>query len=514
MIQFRRTALAAVSLIALGLAGPALSQTAAWRAPHVSETTAPVTVTFGGKTYVNQGLVGAGQLSAALRDFNGDSLGSFSAMAISGWRRGPDGVYHGRLTTLPDRGPNGVGTIAGTTAYQNRLHTFDLSFTPAKGPATTSPTQVVLSPTGGLLLTDPTGAGFTGMDPAAGVLTRGQIAYPSAASGPTAGRISLDSEGLAMLADGSFYVSDEYGALIYLFDAKGVQVGAIPAPAAIQPIVGGQVNFAGGAAPDTGRRNNQGLEGVSLTPDGKRLVTLLQSATVQDSAAGKDRDDSRGNTRLLIYDIAKSRTPQAPVGHYVVQLPSFRNKGDGGPADKTAGASELLALNDHQFLVLARDSNGRGANNSRPAVYRAVQLIDIAKATNLAGTDYETTARPVAPNGVLSETITPAAATELVNVIAPAQVARLGLNLDNAATNAFTLPEKLEAMALAPALDPAAPNDVFLLVGSDNDFQTATGVVGGMAYDAGVKTADGAPAGDNDSLILVYRLTLPADTAL
>ena len=144
--------------------------------------------------------------------------------------------------------------------------------------------------------------------------------------------------------------------------------------------------FAGGSAPDTGRRNNQGLEGVTLIPGGKRLATVLQSATVQDSAAGKDRDDSRGNTRLLIYDIAKTRTPQTPIGHYVVQLPSYRNKGDGGPADKTAGASELLAINDHQFLVLVRDSNGRGANNTRPAVYRAVQLIDIAKATNLAGT--------------------------------------------------------------------------------------------------------------------------------
>jgi hypothetical protein len=102
---------------------------------------------------------------------------------------------------------------------------------------------------------------------------------------------------------------------------------------------------------------------------------------------------------------------------------------------------------------------------------------------------------------------------QLVNLINPTQLARLGLNVDNAATNRFTLPEKLEAMALVPVLDPKAPDDVFLFIGSDNDFQTRQGMVGGMAFDAEVKAADGSPAGDNDNLVLVYRLTLPGWSA-
>jgi hypothetical protein len=64
-------------------------------------------------------------------------------------------------------------------------------------------------------------------------------------------------------------------------------------------------------------------------------------------------------------------------------------------------------------------------------------------------------------------------------------------------------------MALAPVSDPAAPNDVFLLVGNDNDFATAKGQVNGQAFDAGLTNDKGAGAGDNDSVILVYRLTLP-----
>ena len=31
--------------------------------------------------------------------------------------------------------------------------------------------------------------------------------------------------------------------------------------------------------PDTGRQNNQGLEGMAMTPDGKFLIAVLQSAT-------------------------------------------------------------------------------------------------------------------------------------------------------------------------------------------------------------------------------------------
>jgi len=61
-------------------------------------------VNFSGELFVNQGLVGAGRVSASAIDFNGDTLGSFSGMALdlTTWRRGPSG-YSGVLYTLPDR---------------------------------------------------------------------------------------------------------------------------------------------------------------------------------------------------------------------------------------------------------------------------------------------------------------------------------------------------------------------------------------------------------------------------
>ena len=56
-------------------------------------------------------------------------------------------------------------------------------------------------------------------------------------------------------------------------------------------------------------------------------------------------------------------------------------------------------------------------------------------------------------------------------------------------------------MALAPALDPKAPDDFFLFIGSDNDFITQRGMMAGKPY------ADGSGA-NVDSLVLVYRVTL------
>ena len=58
-------------------------------------------------------------------------------------------------------------------------------------------------------------------------------------------------------------------------------------------------------------------------------------------------------------------------------------------------------------------------------------------------------------------------------------------------------------MALVPALDPASPRDFFLFVTNDNDFITQNGHQVGSDY----KDKSGV---DVDTLMLVYRLTLPA----
>ena len=70
--------------------------------------------------------------------------------------------------------------------------------------------------------------------------------------------------------------------------------------------------------------------GMAVTPDNKKLVTLLQSAAMQDSTSAQQ---TRTNTRLMVYDISQTKTPTNPVAEYVVQLPIYRSNGNGAAAD-------------------------------------------------------------------------------------------------------------------------------------------------------------------------------------
>ena len=502
-----------VALLALA-ATPALADSSAFTTPHLETQPGDCVVTLNGMRFVNKGLVGVGRLSAETRDFAGETLGSFSSMAVdrAAWRRLPDGSYSGRIWTLPDRGPNDVGSVVGTMNYRNRVNAFTIRFKPYTGAANlpqspASQSQLQLTPAGGMLLSDAEGVPMTGMDPGSNVVVRGGVSMPSPAGGEAAGHISLDSEGLAFARDGSFYVSDEYAASIYHFDAKGRLLGAIPAVPAVMPIAKGAIDFNSVKPGESGRRNNQGLEALSITPDGKRLVTILQSATVQDSD-GKDQA-TRNVTRIFVYDISQRATPRAPIAEYALELPVYTEAGDGGAPDRTAAQSEMVALNDHQFLVLARDAIGRGSNNSsgKTPVVKSVWLVDTRGATNLAGTRYETGTDPIARKGRLIDGIVPVRTAELINLLNPAQLGRLGMNLDILPSTPTSLSEKLEAMGLLPALDPKAPNDYFLLIGNDNDFEAKDGLTAGMHFDAALHGAHGT--GANDNVVLVYRLTLP-----
>jgi hypothetical protein len=125
----------------------------------------------------------------------------------------------------------------------------------------------------------------------------------------TINKLALDPEALVLKNDGSGYIGDEYGGFIYYFDGSKQIVGVIAPPEAFVPNRAAHPPdtpyFGAGLAPATpnvnGRRINQGLEGVALSPDGTRLFALLQSATLQDS---DDSQQNRRQTRLLVYDVS------------------------------------------------------------------------------------------------------------------------------------------------------------------------------------------------------------------
>ena len=462
------------------------------------------TAALNGQVFVNQGLVGVGRIPAAARDKFGETIGSFSALThdSKAWKRNADGSYAGTFYMQPDRGYNNPGT----TNWRARYFTLAITFTPSLLTATAQ-NQAAITVADATILTEANGTPFTALDTAAGAAgVRAATATLPAMPQGFNGRLSIDAEGIVRLPDGSFYISDEYGPYIYKFSAAGVLQSVIRPPAAFIPQRNGADSFASNnpapsqpapvpVDPTVGRQNNQGLEGLSLSPDGKTLFALLQSAARQDGGTG-GASTIRFNTRLLAYDI----TGTAPVlkGEYVLQLPTTKTAAG---ATLVCAQSELLAINNTQFLVLARDA-GFGHTYPIPtSTYRKILVYDISAATNLAGTKFDDPANPIAPGGVLDATIKAAARTDFIDLNDSAQLAKFGLHNGPTDDN-NNLYEKWEAMTLVPALDPAAPNDYFLFVGNDNDFITQSGLQDGVAY--------AHPSGmENDSMLLVYRLTLP-----
>jgi hypothetical protein len=462
------------------------------------------TAVLNGQVFVNQGLVGVGRIPAAARDKFGETLGSFSALThdAKSWKRNADGSYSGTFYMQPDRGYNNPGT----TNWRARFFTLAINFTPTLIGSTVQ-NQAAITVADTTLLTEANGAPFTALDTAAGTAgVRAATATLPAMPQAFNGRLSLDAEGIVRMPDGSFYISDEYGPYIYKFSAAGVLQSAIRPPAAFIPQRNGADSFASNnpspgqpapvpVDPTVGRQNNQGLEGLSLAPDGKTLFALLQSATRQDGGTGS-ASTIRFNTRLLAYDITGD-TPTLK-GEYVLQLPTTKTAAG---ATLVCAQSEILAINNTQFLVLARDA-GFGHTYPIPtSTYRKILVYDITGATNIAGTKFDDPANPIAPAGVLDATIKPATRTDFIDLNDSAQLAKFGLHNGPTDDN-NNLYEKWEAMTLVPALDPAAPNDYFLFVGNDNDFITQNGLQDSVAY--------AHPSGmENDSMLLVYRLTLP-----
>jgi hypothetical protein len=469
-------------------------------------------VSFQGHTFVNKGLVGVARIPSNARDQFGETLGGFGsgmAMDLDSWHRNRDGSYGGTLYMLPDRGWNTQGTVD----YRGRLHRFDLTLNPLASGTTTSQNQLQLQYKGSTLFHTWGGIMTTGLDPA-GV----QPAAPAFPDLPIASNshISVDDEAVVHVGDGTVWVSEEYGPYVYHYGHDGTLLHVIKPPAAFIPMrraASGNLveNFSANSPPVgatyntgnpvSGRQNNQGFEGLAMSPDRKMLFILLQSALIQDLDATSSATIklTRHNTRLLAYDL-RHHEPRL-VGEYVVQLPLYQDQTMTKTTLLTAAQSELLALNDHQFLVLARDSSAGFTTKNAASVYRSVDLLDISGATNIAGTAYDQPSTPVAPNGVLNSGITPATYQKFLDINDNTQLNRFGLH-NGAPNDTNDLYEKWESMAVVPVGDRQAPNDYFLFVGSDNDFITQDGVMVGQAY------AD-ATGANVDTLVLVYRVTLP-----
>jgi hypothetical protein len=194
----------------------------------------------------------------------------------------------------------------------------------------------------------------------------------------------FDPEGVRVGNDGNFYISDEYGPYIRKFNRQGHLLERIDVPAKflLDPLAGhqsGDINNPIDAASleltpqnnSSGRQANRGMEGLAITPDGKTLVGMMQNALIQDNGLAVIGDPNavpgrRGlNNRIVTIDLKTGET------HEYVYTVDAINQG--------RGVNEILAINDHEFLVLERDNRTflTGATND-PKLKR-IYKIDLKK---------------------------------------------------------------------------------------------------------------------------------------
>lgn len=307
----------------------------------------------------------------------------------------------------PDRGP-----ADGGTSYINRFYTLsiDIQGNSAAGFTVTPELQKTR------LMRSTPHDNFTGS---------------AAAFDPTnsVNSLRLDSEGTRVSACGhSIFVTDEYGPWIHEISiASGRRLRSLSLPnkfsidvPSADPTVELTKNL-------SGRQNNRGLEGLAISPDGGKLYAVMQSPLIQDGGLDVALKRVGTNVRILEIDVASGA-----VREFLYALD-----------DKGNGVNEIVAVNDHEFLVIERDSKIGAA-----AVVKKVFKIDISSATDIRAVKQ-------LPSTGIPTGVTPVSKQLFINLLDPT----FGL-----AGAGF--PEKLEGLAFGPDL---ADGRHVLIVSSDND---------------------------------------------
>jgi hypothetical protein len=350
--------------------------------------------------------------------------------------------------SIPDRGPNAIPYAGGTAvdntqSYIARFQTLDLGLTNSVGPGglpmtlnpvlnqTTllySPTALTYGNTAGLAsgtppVNDATHSYFTGRSDGFSDLTGSALSL-----NPDFAR--LDPEGIRVSNDGNYvFISDEYGPYVYEFDratGERVKTFTLPANLGIDSLSAlGANEISGNTA---GRVANKGMEGLAITPDGKTLVGFMQSPLIQDGGDGGTAN------RIVTIDIATGDTHEYAYNNAI-----------GG---KAFNSSEIVALNDHQFLVLERD--GKGLGDGSTAKVKQIYAVDLAGASDVSAMSGQAALLAQAPSKTL--------------FLDMESALKSFVGGDN------NIPAKLEGMAFGSDVVSGGVNYHTLYVANDNDF--------------------------------------------
>ena len=285
-------------------------------------------------------------LPTVLTDVNGVKVfnGGFGS-AIAADPNDPGAFY-----MLTDRGPNIDGTVSNSKVFAKP------DFAPQIGKFRVKNGQMILEKI--IELKNSAGGKLNGLPNPSNQGGTGEIALDVNGNTLSTSVDGLDSEGLAVAPDGTFWVSDEYGPHIVHFDANGRTLERI------NPFGSGT---GGRTIPlvFATRRANRGMEGLTITPDGKTLVGIMQFPLYNPSQAAVSGSLV---TRILTFDIATGATKQYV---YLIERANLQAN------------SEITAVTNTTFLVLERDGE-YGTEVTKNTIFKRVYKIDLAGATDIS----------------------------------------------------------------------------------------------------------------------------------
>lgn len=178
----------------------------------------------------------------------------------------------------------------------------------------------------------------------------------------------LDPEGLAVLTDGSFWISDEYGPHLVHYDADGVEIARINPFASDERnnvvIDGKQILL----PPEfTKRRTNRGMEALTITPDQTTLVGIMESSM--------DNPDQSGRMSSLVR-IVTINLDSGHIAQYLYRLDKAQHVTSG-----------IVALNSYEFYVIEHDRKFPLQDSSAQKLIYKINIVEATNIESIAGAD-------------------------------------------------------------------------------------------------------------------------------
>jgi hypothetical protein len=290
MLSIRLGAGIGASLLALAVAAPSSASNRPGFGPATLTGFAALpAATFVSASDPSGSLLGTAPINGITPPFADQPLQGFSGVLRNG-----DGTFD----ALSD---NGYGNKANSADFVLRIQRIAPDFK-----------RHSVDPVGGINLSDPNGF----------------VPFPLTRPDRVLTGSDFDVESVVRLADGSYWMGDEFGPYLLHFDRAGRLLQApIPTPDVRAP-----ENPAG----NPNLPSSKGFEGMALSPDGRTLYPLLEG-----TVAG----DTPGSLRLFEFDLA---TAAYTGKRWTYQLD-----------DPALATTDAIAVDNNRLLVIERD-NGQG----------------------------------------------------------------------------------------------------------------------------------------------------------